>query len=61
LDQIREIVSVAPQMAHTLTALERCYQGYRTFLDVMMGLDHQSSLPYREFVNTFQGLKQARN
>jgi hypothetical protein len=57
-DQIREIVSGAPQMSHTLTALERCYQGYSTFLDVMMGMDHRSSLHYREFVNIFQGLKQ---
>jgi hypothetical protein len=65
LDQIREIVSGAPQMAHTLTALERCYQGYSsTFLDVMMGLHHRLSLHFRaslhfhEFVEAFQGLKQ---
>jgi hypothetical protein len=46
-------------MSHTpLTALERCYQGYSTFLDVMMGMAHRSSLHYQEFVRTFQGLKQ---
>jgi hypothetical protein len=59
LDQIREIVTGAPQMAHTLTALERCYQGYySTFLDVLIGQDHRSALHFQEFVETFQGLKQ---
>jgi hypothetical protein len=27
-------------------------------LDVLMGQDHRSSLYYRDFVETFQGLKQ---
>jgi hypothetical protein len=58
LDQIREIVTGAPQMAHTLVALEQCYQGYSTFLDVLIGQDHWSALHFREFVETFQGLKQ---
>jgi hypothetical protein len=58
LDQIREIVTGAPQMAHTLIALERCYQGYSTFLDVLIGQDHWTALHFWEFLETFQGLKQ---
>jgi hypothetical protein len=45
-------------MAHTLVALERCYQGYSTFLDLMLGQDHRTALHFREFIGTFQGLKQ---
>jgi hypothetical protein len=58
LDQIREIVTGAPQMTHTLVALERCYQGYSTFLDLMIGQDHRTALHFREFLRIFQGLKQ---
>jgi hypothetical protein len=57
LDQIREIVTGAQQMAHTLVALERCYQGYSTFLDLMIGQDHRTALHFREFLRTFH-LKQ---
>jgi hypothetical protein len=58
LDQIRELVTSAPNMANSLTALERCYQGCCTFLDVLIGQDHRSALHFRDFVQAFQGLKQ---
>ena len=58
LNQIRELVRTAPNMAHSLTALERCYQGYSTFLDVFLGQDQRAALDLRDFVNQFQGLKQ---
>jgi hypothetical protein len=58
LDQIRELVTSAPNMAQSLTALERCYQGCSTFLDVMLGQDQRMALEFRAFVDAFQGLKQ---
>ena len=58
LNQIRELVRTAPNMAHSLTALERCYQGYSTFLDVFLGQDQRAALDLRAFVDQFQGLKQ---
>ena len=58
LDQIRELISSAPNMANSLTALERCYQGCSTFLDVFLGQDQRAALEFRAFVENFQGLKQ---
>jgi hypothetical protein len=57
LDQLREIVSGAPQMARTLISLERCYQGYSTLLDVLLGRHHRVALHFRGFVEAFQVLK----
>lgn len=57
LDQLREIVATAPQMARTLIALERNYQGYSTLLDVLLGENHRVSLHFRAFVESFQYLK----
>jgi hypothetical protein len=50
LDQIRELVTSAPNMANSLTALERCYQGCSTFLDVMFGQDQRAALHFWDFV-----------
>jgi hypothetical protein len=58
LGQIRELVSSAPNMANSLIALERCYQGCSTFLDVFLGQDQRAALEFRDFVKNFQGLKQ---
>jgi hypothetical protein len=57
LDQLREIVSGAPQMARTLIALERGYQGYSTLLDVLLGRHHRVALHFLGFVEAFQILK----
>jgi hypothetical protein len=57
LDQLREIVATAPQMARTLIGLERNYQGYSTLLDVLLGVNHRVSLHFRAFVDSFQSLK----
>jgi hypothetical protein len=57
LDQLREIVLGAPQMARTLIALERTYQGYSTLLDVLIGRHHRVALHFHGFVTAFQILK----
>jgi hypothetical protein len=57
LDQLREIVATAPNMAHTLISLERNYQAYSTLLDVLMGPNHRTSLHFHAFVEAFQHLK----
>jgi hypothetical protein len=58
LDQLREIVTMAPQqMARTLIGLERNYQGYSTLLDVLLGVNHRVALYFRAFVDSFQSLK----
>jgi hypothetical protein len=57
LDQLREIVSGAPQMARTLISLERSYQGYSTLLDVLLGRHHRVALHFHGFVTSFQVLK----
>lgn len=57
LDQLRETIAGAPQMARTLIALERSYQGYSTLLDVLLGRHHRVSLHFHEFVTSFQILK----
>jgi hypothetical protein len=57
LDQLREIVATAPNMAHTLISLERSYQAYSTLLDVLMGPNHRVSLHFHVFVEAFQHLK----
>jgi hypothetical protein len=57
LDQLREIVATAPQMARTLIGLERNYQGYSTLLDVLLGANHRVSLHFHAFVASFQSLK----
>jgi hypothetical protein len=59
LNQIRELVRTAPNMAHSLAALEGCYQGCSTFLDVFLWQDQRAALEFRDFVEKFlQGLKQ---
>jgi hypothetical protein len=57
LDQLREIMATAPQMAWTLIALEQNYQGYSTLLDVLIGANHHVSPHFRAFVEAFQILK----
>jgi hypothetical protein len=57
LDQLREIVTTAPQMARTLIGLERNYQAYSTLLDVLLGVNHRVALYFRAFVDSFQSLK----
>jgi hypothetical protein len=57
LDQLREIVTTAPQMARTLIGLERNYQGYSTLLDVLLGVNHRVALHFHAFVDSFQSLK----
>jgi hypothetical protein len=57
LDQLKAIVSTAPQMAKTLIALERNYQGYSTLLDVLLGANHRVSLHFHAFVEDFMTLK----
>jgi hypothetical protein len=57
LDQLRELIATAPQMAHTLIGLERNYQGYSTLLDVLLGVNHRVALHFRAFVDSFQSLK----
>jgi hypothetical protein len=48
LDQIRELVSNAPQMAQTLLGLNRAYQAYATLLDVILGVQHRVAIHFRE-------------
>jgi hypothetical protein len=57
LDQLRDIIAGAPQMARTLIALERTYQGYSTLLEVLLGRHHRVSLHFHDFVTSFQILK----
>jgi hypothetical protein len=57
LDQLREIVTMAPQMARTLIQLERNYQGYSTLLNVLLGINHRVALYFPAFVDSFQSLK----
>jgi hypothetical protein len=57
LDQLKAIVLTAPQMAKSLIALERNYQGYSTLLDVLLGANHRVSLHFHEFVEDFMTLK----
>jgi hypothetical protein len=57
LDQLEALVSTAPQMAKTLIALERNYQGYSTLLDVLLGSNHRVALYFHEFVEDFMTLK----
>jgi hypothetical protein len=57
LDQLREIVTTAPQMARTLIGLERNYQGYSTLLDVLLGVNHWVALYFPAFVDSFHSLK----
>jgi hypothetical protein len=57
LDQLREIMTTAPQMARILIGLERNYQGYSTLLDVLLGVNHWVALYFRAFVDSFQSLK----
>jgi hypothetical protein len=44
-------------MANSLTALERGYQGFSTFLDVFLGQDQRAALHFRDFVEKFQELE----
>jgi hypothetical protein len=57
LDQLGEIVAMAPQMARTLIGLKRNYQGYGTLLDILLGVNHHVALHFRAFVDSFQSLK----
>jgi hypothetical protein len=58
LDQLRDIIAGAPQMAWMLIALEHSYQGNSTLLlDVLLGQHHWVSLHFHDFVTSFQILK----
>jgi hypothetical protein len=55
LDQIRSLVSTAPQMAQTVLGLNQAYQAYATLLDVLLGVQHRVAVHFRNsFVLPFQ-------
>ncbi len=47
VDQLRELVPSAPQMARTLLSLSKCFQAYSTLLDVLLGCHHRVALHFR--------------